>query len=79
MMSELETPKAYLLTLCTVVQESNESLGVAVRIGSSISEFNVEATKVIHAILTFSLAPDSMAVEFLNELTKVSGMGYLGE
>ena len=65
--------------LCTVVQESNESLGVAVKIGSSISKFNVEVTKVIHAILTFSPAPDSMEIEFLNELAKVSGMGYLGE
>ena len=78
-MSELVTPKIYLLTLCTVVQESGESLGVAVRIGSSNSKFNVEATKVIHGILIFSPTPDSMAVEFLNELAKVSGMEYLGE
>ena len=77
-MSELVTPKGYLLTLCTAIQESGDSSGVAVRIGSSVS-FNVEATKVIHGILTFSPAPDSMAVEFLNELAKVSGMEYLGE
>ena len=78
-MSELVTPKVYLLMLCTEVQESGESLGVAARIGSSISNFNVEASKVMHGILTFSPAPDSMAVEFLNELANVSGMGYLGE
>ena len=69
-MSGLVTPKAYLLTLTTVVQESDESLGVAVRIGSLISKSNVEATKVIHGILTFSPATDSMAVEFLNELAE---------
>ena len=78
-MSEQVTPKVHLLTLCTVVQESGESLGVAVRIGSSVSKFNVEATKVIHGILTFSPTQDSMAIEFLNELAKVSGMGYLSE
>ena len=78
-MSELVSPKGYVLTLCTAVQESGESLGVAMRIGWSISKFNVEATKVICSILTFSPAPDSMAVEFLNELAKVSGMEYLGE
>jgi hypothetical protein len=78
-MSELVTPKGYVLTLCTVVQESGQSLGVAVRIGWSISNFNVEATNVILGILTFSPAPNSMAIEFLNELGKVSGIGYLGE
>ena len=78
-MSQLVTPKEYVLALCTAVQESGESLGVAVRIGSSSSKFNVEATKVICGILTFSPAPDSMATEFLNELSKVSGMRYLGE
>jgi hypothetical protein len=77
-MSELVTPKIYLLTLCTAVQESGKSLGIAVRIGSSNSKINVEASKVIHGILTFSPAPDSMAVHFLNELEKVHGMRYLG-
>ena len=78
-MSELVSPKGYVVTLCTTVQESGESLGAAVRIGWSISNFNVEATKVIHGILTFSPASDSLAIEFLNELAKVSGMEYLGE
>jgi hypothetical protein len=78
-MSQLVTPKEYILALCTAIQESGESLGVAVRTGSSTSVFNVEATKVIHGILTFSPAPDSMAIEFLNEIAKVSGMRYLGE
>ena len=74
-MSELVSPKGYILTLCTAVQESGESLGVAARIGWSISNFNVEAIKVIRGVLTFSPAPDSLA----NELAKVSGMEYLGE
>ena len=78
-MSEAVTPKVYLFTLCTAVLKFDESLGVAVRIGSSISKFNVDATKVILGILTYSPAPDSMAVEFLNQLAKVSGMEYLGE
>jgi hypothetical protein len=75
-MSELVNPHVYLLTLCNVVQESGESLGIAVRTDSLAPEFNVEAAKVIHSILSFSPA---MAVEFLKELEKVSGMGYLGE
>jgi hypothetical protein len=73
----LLTPNVYLLTLCTTIEEAGESLGVAVRIGAS--RFNIESTKVIHGILTFSPAPESMAIEFLNELAKVSGMEDLGE
>jgi hypothetical protein len=77
-MSELVS-KGYV-TLCTAVQESGESLSVVVRIGRSISSnSNVEAIELIRGILTFSPAPDSMAIEFLNELAKVSGMEYLGE
>ena len=78
-MSQLVTPKEYVLALCTATQDSDESLGVAVRIDSLTSKFNIKATKVIHDILTFSPAPDSMAIEFLNELAKVSRLRYLGE
>jgi hypothetical protein len=46
-----ETPKQYLISLCTAAQEADESFGVAVRIGASNSKFNVEAIKVIHGIL----------------------------
>ena len=49
--------KEYVLELCTATQDSGESLGAAVRIDSSISKFNIQATKVIHGILTFSPAP----------------------
>jgi len=72
-------PKDYLLMLCTTAQEADKSFGVAVRIGASDSKFNVESTKVIHGILTFSPAPNSMAAEFLNKLENVSGMADLGE
>jgi hypothetical protein len=54
--------------------QRSESFGVAIRIGASSSMFNVESTKVIHVLLTFSPASDLMAREFLKELQKVSGI-----
>jgi hypothetical protein len=69
----------YLISLCAAAQESNESFGLAIRIGLSNSKFNVEATKVMQSTLTFSPAPESMAVEFLVELGKVEGISSLGE
>jgi hypothetical protein len=72
-------PAEYFISLCNLAQESQESFGIAIRIGASNSKFNVEATKVIHSILTFSPAPDTVAVEFLNELEKVEGMEFLGQ
>jgi len=72
-------PAEYLISLCTLAQESQESFGIAMRIGASNSKFNVEATKVIHSILTFSPAPDAVAVEFLNELEKVKDIAFLGQ
>ncbi|KIM44992.1 hypothetical protein M413DRAFT_442950 [Hebeloma cylindrosporum] len=47
------------------------------RIGATNSKVNLETTKVIHSILTFSPAPDAVAVEFLNELEKVKGIATL--
>jgi hypothetical protein len=49
------------------------------RIGSSNPKFGIPAIKVIHSVLSFSPAPDSMAVEFLNELEKVKGISFLGK
>ena len=74
-------PAQYLITLCTAAQQLglDEAFGVAVRIGSSDSKVKAPTTKVIHSILTFSPAPDSVAVEFLNELSKVANMGSLGK
>ena len=71
-------PAEYLISLCTLAQESQESFGIAMRIGASNSKLNLEATKVIHSILTFSPAPDTVAVEFLNELEKVKDIAFLG-
>ena len=72
-------PAEYLISLCTLAQRSQESFGIAMRIGASNFKFNVEATKVIHSILTFSPAPEGVAVEFLNELEKVKGIASLGQ
>ena len=72
-------PSQYLITLCAAAQQSDEPFGIAVRIGSSDSKFNTATSKVIHSILTFSPAPDTMAVEFLNELRKVTGIETLGK
>ena len=72
-------PAEYLISLCTLAQESQESFGIALRIGASNCKFNVEATKVIHSILTFSPAPDAVAVEFMNELERVKGIAFLGQ
>lgn len=77
--SSSAAPSKYLITLCTAAQQSDEPFGVAVRIGSSDSKFNPVTSKVIHSILTFSPAPDTMAVEFLNELRKVTGITTLGK
>jgi len=73
------TPAQYLISLCTTAQQSDQSFGIAIRIGTSNSKFQFEATNVIHSILMFSPAPDTMAVEFLNELEKVEGISSLGK
>ena len=69
----------YVLSLCEAVDaEPNLTLGTAVRIGMPNSSFNVEASKIIHSLVSFSLASETVAVEFLNELEKVLGMAPLG-
>ena len=73
------TPAQYLISLCTTAQQLNQSFGLAIRIGASNPKFQFETTKVIHSILMFSPAPDTMAVEFLNELEKVKGISFLGK
>jgi hypothetical protein len=73
------SPAEYLISLCTLAQECRQFFGIAMRIGASNSKFKVEATKVIHSVLTFSPAPDTVAVEFLNELEKVKGIAFLGQ
>ena len=61
--AELVTYKAYLLTLCRPT--SWRIFGYGSEVGASNSKFNIELTKLIHGILTFSPAPDSMAVGVL--------------
>ena len=69
----------YVLSLCNAVDAHQTlSFGLAVRIGTQTSTFNVEACKVIHSIVTFSPAPESVSVEFLNELEKVHDIRPLG-
>jgi hypothetical protein len=73
-------PARYLVALCTATRQSDEPFGVAVRIGSSNSKFKAATTEVIYSIVTFlAPAPDTVAVEFLNELSKVTGMASLGK
>jgi hypothetical protein len=72
------SPSQYFISLCNGAQESGESFGIAMRIGSSNPKFGIPAIKVIHSVLSFSPAPDTMAVEFLNELEKVKGISFLG-
>jgi hypothetical protein len=69
----------YTLSLCnTVNNQSDISFGIAVRIGAKDSIFQFETSKVIHSIVNFSPAPESVSVEFLNEFKMVDGLGPLG-
>ena len=48
------------------------------RIGAKDSNFQFEMSKVIHSIINFSPAAESVSVEFLNEFEKVDGLEPLG-
>jgi hypothetical protein len=68
----------YVLSLCDAVHEHPKvNFGMAGRIGMQNS-YNTEASKVIHSLVTFSPAPESVSEEFLKELQKVHGMAPLG-
>jgi hypothetical protein len=71
---------SYLLSLCDATQESCLSFGSATRLDSDTqdSAFKVDVTKVIHSIVTFSPAPESVAMQFLQEFRNVSGIKHLG-
>jgi len=69
----------YLLSLCDLVKTSHFSLGVVSRLHTQKSTFNIEAASLIHSIVTYSPASESVAIEFLYEFTKVSGMNHLGK
>lgn len=51
---------------------------MTMRIGVANAKFNLKATNMVHDILASSFAPDSMALAFMNELGKVSGISGLG-
>jgi len=68
----------YLLSLCDAAQGSNFSFRLATRLGTQSSPFNIDATKLIHSVVTFSPAPESVAIEFLQEFQKLPGIDHLG-
>src|SRR6267143_1141452 len=68
----------YLLALCDTAQSSNFSFGVASRLGTQSSTFNIDTAKLIHSIVKFSPASESVAIEFLHEFHKVPGITHLG-
>jgi len=71
------SPAKYLLALCNAAEESHKSLGTAIRLGASNSQFQV--TKVIHSIVTFSPATDAVAVDFLKQLGGIEDISHLGK
>ena len=60
----------YLLALCVIAQSSNVFFGLATRLGTQSSTFDVDAIRVIHSIVTASPAPESVAIVFLREFAK---------
>jgi hypothetical protein len=66
----------YLISLCDAAQNSGFSFGAASRLGTQSSTFSVDAAKLIHSIVTFSPASESVAIEFLQEFQKASGMKH---
>jgi hypothetical protein len=64
----------YLLSLCEAAQESRFTFGVATRLGDRSSTFKIDSTKLIHSVVTFSPARESVAIEFLQEFQKVVGI-----
>ena len=69
----------YILSLCDIINNQTDiSFGIAVRIGAKDSIFQFETSKVIHSIVNFSPAAESVSVEFLNEFEKVDGLEPLG-
>jgi hypothetical protein len=72
------TSKAqYILALCEAAQQSG-AFGLATRLGTQSSKFDVDAAKVIQSIVSFSPATESVAIEFLNEFKKVPFLRPLG-
>ena len=68
----------YLISLCDAAHQSGFSFGIATRLGTQDSTFDVEATKVISSIVTFSPARESVAIEFLHQFQKIPEIRHLG-
>ena len=68
----------YLLSLCDLAKTSEFSFGMVSRLHTQTSTFKVEASKLIHGIVTFSPASESMAIQFLHEFEKISYLKDLG-
>lgn len=69
---------SYILALCEAAQQSNVGLGLATRLCTQSSMFNVDAAKVIHSIVQFSPHKESVALEFLNKVQEASRLRHLG-
>jgi len=68
----------YLISLCDAAGKSRFSFGVATRLDTQDPTFNIEATKLISSIVTFSPAQESVAIEFLQKFQKIPGIRHLG-
>jgi hypothetical protein len=68
----------YLLALCDASQALDVDFGLARRLGTQSSTLNVPANRVIHSVVTFSPASETVALEFLVKFQKVSALSDLG-
>jgi hypothetical protein len=68
----------YLLSLCEAVEYSDFSFGVVSRLDTQKSTFELDAAKLIHSIVKYSPASESVAMEFLFEVQKISGINDSG-
>lgn len=60
----------YLLALCEAARQSNVTFGVATRLGTQSSTFNVDAVRLIDSLLQFSPSPESVATAFLRKFRR---------
>src|SRR5271170_5828550 len=69
----------YLISLCEAAQKAGFSFGIATLLGTQDSTLNVDATKLISSIVTFSPAQESVAIEFLQKFQNIPGIRHLGK
>jgi hypothetical protein len=68
----------YIVSLCKAVENSDFSFGVVSRLGTQSSTFQLDAAKLIHSIVEYSPASESVALEFLFQLQNIWGIYDLG-